>query len=96
MREMRRGDRAIFCHSNAKPPGVAGIWWHAGAVGTAPFETDHRGLQLSYCFLDEDPVEAAGRLRAPLEQRWADADVAPLLAAPFHVVVPFDWGRYLP
>jgi len=25
LREMRRGDRAIFYHSNAKPPGVAGI-----------------------------------------------------------------------
>ena len=25
MREMRRGDRAIFYHSNARPPGVAGI-----------------------------------------------------------------------
>ncbi len=25
MRQMRRGDRAIFYHSNIKPPGVAGI-----------------------------------------------------------------------
>ena len=25
MRQMKRGDRAIFYHSNAKPPGVAGI-----------------------------------------------------------------------
>ena len=25
LRDMRRGDRAIFYHSNAKPPGVAGI-----------------------------------------------------------------------
>lgn len=25
LREMKRGDRAIFYHSNAKPPGVAGI-----------------------------------------------------------------------
>jgi predicted RNA-binding protein with PUA-like domain len=25
MREMQRGDRALFYHSNAKPPGVAGI-----------------------------------------------------------------------
>src|SRR5262249_18743923 len=25
MREMRRGEQAIFYHSNAKPPGVAGI-----------------------------------------------------------------------
>ena len=25
MREMKRGDRAIFYHSNAKPPGIAGI-----------------------------------------------------------------------
>jgi predicted RNA-binding protein with PUA-like domain len=25
LRQMRRGDRAVFYHSNAKPPGVAGI-----------------------------------------------------------------------
>ena len=25
LREMRRGEQAIFYHSNAKPPGVAGI-----------------------------------------------------------------------
>lgn len=25
LREMRRGDRAIFYHSNAKPPGAAGV-----------------------------------------------------------------------
>jgi hypothetical protein len=76
--------------------GVAGIWWHAGSVASIPFETDHRGLQLTYCYLDEDPVEVAERIRRPLETRWAETGVRPLLAAPFHTLVPFDWGRYLP
>ena len=26
LREIRKGEQAIFYHSNAKPPGVAGIW----------------------------------------------------------------------
>lgn len=77
-------------------PGVAGIWWHEGGVGTPPFETDHRGLRLTYCYLDDDPVEVADRLRSPLSQRWSEAELVPLLAAPFHTVAPFDWGRHLP
>jgi hypothetical protein len=66
--------------------GVAGIWWH----------TDKSGVQLTYCFLDDDPVQTAQRLRTPLEQRWAAGTVKPLLAAPFQVLVPFEWDRYLP
>jgi hypothetical protein len=77
-------------------PGVAGIWWHVGgAPPTAGFQ-DNTGLQLTYCFLDEDPVEVAELLRQPLERRWASGQVTPLLAAPFYTVVPFEWQRYLP
>jgi hypothetical protein len=76
--------------------GVAGVWWHAGGEGPPPFETDHGGLQLTYCYLDDDPVEVADRLREPLDQRWADSELVPLLAAPFYAVVPHQWGRYLP
>jgi hypothetical protein len=76
--------------------GVAGAWWHQGAVVDDPLPIDLRGSQLSYLFLDDDPVDVAERLAAPLAQRWAAGDVVPLLAAPFYAVVPFEWGRHLP
>lgn len=77
-------------------PGVAGAWWFAGRVAPSPWRTDASGTQITYCFLDDDPVGTAARLRPALDERWAAGDVVPVLAAPFHTVVPFDWGRYLP
>jgi hypothetical protein len=80
--------------------GVAGIWWHDGgaspAPGSAPLVADNAGVQLTYCFTDDDPVQTAENLRRALEQRWASGEAVPLLAAPFHTVVPFEWSRYLP
>jgi hypothetical protein len=76
--------------------GVAGVWWHAGGKPPSPDFTDNSGLQVSYCFLDEDPVATAARLLPALEQRWASGATVPLLAAPFHTLVPFEWDRYLP
>ena len=77
--------------------GVAGAWWGAGRHLGAPYSTaDNEGLQITYCFLDDDPVDAAERLRPVLEERWADAAVVPLFAAPFHPVVQYEWSRYLP
>jgi hypothetical protein len=76
--------------------GVTGIWWHRGGKPLAPGFSDASGVQLSYCFLDQDPVESAERLRRTLEQRWKTEAVVPLLAAPFHTLVPFEWARYLP
>lgn len=77
-------------------PGVAGVWWYHGAVAPEPFSTDARGMQVTYCYLDEDPVESAGAIGDALRQRWASGDTEGLLAAPFHTLVPFDWSRYLP
>ena len=54
------------------------------------------GQRITYCFLDDDPVATAERLRPVLERRWSDTGVTPLLAAPFHPVVPRDWQRHLP
>ncbi len=70
-------------------PGVAGIWWFAGSGDAA-------GKQITYCFLDEDPVVCAAQLGERMRQRWASGAVTGLLAAPFYTVVPFDWGRHLP
>ena len=80
--------------------GVAGIWWHKGGMPAAPpFDdkaADNGSVQVTYCFLDDDPVATAARLRQPLEQRWAAGEVIPFLAAPFYTLVPFEWDRYLP
>lgn len=77
-------------------PGVAGIWWHAGGVPPVAGFRDNTGLQISYCFLDDDPLQVAARIAERLQRRWSDGDVVPLLAAPFHQLVPFEWDRYLP
>jgi hypothetical protein len=76
--------------------GVAGVWWHEGQVAESPFPADRRGLQITYCYLDQDPVAVAPQLRRHLDQRWSVHDLQPMLAAPFHTVVPFDWGRHVP
>lgn len=76
--------------------GVAGLWWHAGGRPPAQGMPDSSGIQVTYCYLDDDPVETAARLRKPLEQRWSGKRVKPLLAAPFYTLVPFEWTRYLP
>lgn len=78
-------------------PGVGGAWWASGAAVGPPYASaDNAGLQLTYCFLDGDPVETAARLRPYLEKRWAGSRVVPLLAGPFRSIVPYEWDRALP
>jgi hypothetical protein len=77
-------------------PGVAGVWWFRSDGGPPRGAPGDVPLQITYCYLDDDPVAVAERLRPAVEQRWTDGDVVPLLAAPFHVPVDFDWGRHLP
>lgn len=76
--------------------GVAGVW-SASADSVDARSADARpGQSITYCFLDDDPVDTADRLRAVLSRRWRDAPVEPLLAAPFYPVVPHDWDRHIP
>jgi hypothetical protein len=77
-------------------PGVAGVWWYHGDLAPAPYSTDARGLQVTYCYLEDDPVVMAERLGVAVRRRWASGDLVGLLAAPFHTLAPFDWSRYLP
>jgi hypothetical protein len=78
-------------------PGVVGAWWGSAVPLDAPYATaDNAGLHFTYCFLDDDPVATASRLRAALDARWAGGGVEALLAAPFHVLVPYEWERHLP
>ena len=76
-------------------PGVAGVWWYDGARGDRN-ATDAHGRQVTYCYLDDDPVATAERLGEVMRPRWESGDVTGLLAAPFYTPVPFEWTRYLP
>jgi hypothetical protein len=77
--------------------GVGGVWWMASVPEPQSRSSDDAsGLQLTYCYLDQDPAETAERLKGHLQKRWAASEVIPLLAAPFHTIVDHDWDRYLP
>ena len=55
MREMKRGDRAIFYHSNAKPPGVAGICKIVKGAEPDPTQFDPAGKYHDPASNPEDP-----------------------------------------
>ncbi len=76
--------------------GVAGVWSVASQQVDARMASAPPGQLLTYCFLDDDPVATAERLAPVLANRWEQAGVEPLLAAPFHPVVPYEWDRYVP
>jgi hypothetical protein len=77
--------------------GVGGAWWGGAEPLDPPFcSRDNSGLHISYLFLDEEPPDVAARLQPVLRQRWSEKAVEPLLAAPFHSLVAYDWGRYCP
>jgi hypothetical protein len=76
--------------------GVAGVWSATSLSVDARLASAPAGQRISYCFLDDDPAATAERLRPMLEKRWNDDSIEPLLAAPFHAVVPYEWERNVP
>lgn len=97
-----RGVYLIIEDGHASPvslvdvPGVAGVWWYHGAAEEQYFSIDARGRQITFCYLDEDPVATARLLGKQMERRWGSGEIKGLLASPFYAIAPFDWGRHLP
>lgn len=98
-----RGMYVLIERGNESPaelievPGVAGIWWGSWLPVDPRMTTrEDSGLQIVYCFLDEDPALTGERLRPVLEKRWRERRIEPLLGAPFQVLVPHEWDRFLP
>lgn len=77
-------------------PGVAGVWSAVTRQVDARLASARGGQSITYCFLDDDPIATAERLRPVLSARWADHDVESCFAAPFFAVVPYEWDRYVP
>src|SRR6476619_3574195 len=80
LRQMRSNDRAIFYHSNAKPPGVAGVC--KIVKGAEPDPTQFDPERKYY-----DPTSD------PADPRWDWVTVAPVRALPF---VALDELRTIP
>lgn len=81
LREMREGDLCLFYHSNAKPPGVAG-------VARVCREAYPDNLQFDAATPYFDPKSD------PAQPRWSMVDVEPLVAFP--ALVTLDTLRTLP
>ncbi|GAC1396874.1 MAG: hypothetical protein NVS4B6_04670 [Mycobacterium sp.] len=93
----------LLLETGATPPteltdvdGVAGVWSAESQSVSKDLASADAGQTISYCFLDDDPVVTAARLRPSLEKRWDDGAAQPSFAAPFHTVVPYEWDRYVP
>jgi hypothetical protein len=76
--------------------GVAGVWSASAMDVDSRLANAQPGQSITYCFLDDDPVDTATRLQPALAGRWHDSQVQPLLAAPFYPVVPHEWDRHVP
>ena len=76
--------------------GIAGVWSASALNEDARLASTQPGQWITYCFLDDDPVATAQRLQPVLAAGWSEWGTEPLLAAPFHVVVPYEWDRYVP
>jgi hypothetical protein len=76
--------------------GIAGVWSASALKVDARPANTQPGEWITYCFLDDDPVATAERLQPVLQAKWSESGTEPLLAAAFHVVVPYEWDRYVP
>lgn len=91
---VERGSAAVDPLVNVD--GVAGVWSALSLEVDAKLASAQGNQSITYCFLDDDPVATAQRLRPVLTARWAASDIEPLFAAPFFTVVPYEWDRYVP
>ncbi len=80
LREMKVGDKAIFYHSNAKPPGAAGVCKIVKAAEPDPTQFDPQSKYY-------DPTSD------PSDPRWDWVTVAPVKALTF---VPLDDLKAMP
>jgi hypothetical protein len=76
-------------------PGVAGIWRFGpvAAVSSAPAASGETlEEEAVVCYLDEDPVETAGRIEEVIAPAWTGG--GPRLAGPFETITPWSWDWF--
>jgi hypothetical protein len=75
-------------------PGVAGAWAYATTPAIRrPMFTDG-DLQMTVCYLDDDPAAVGERLAPVVTRATAEAPTRLLLAAPYESMMTWDWDRF--
>jgi hypothetical protein len=75
-------------------PGVAGAWAYATTPAIRrPMFTDG-DLQMTVCYLDDDPATVGERLGPVVTRATAQAPTRLLLAAPYESMLIWDWDRF--
>jgi hypothetical protein len=75
-------------------PGVAGLWLFAASPYYRHPRWDVGDHRIAIAYLDDEPAKVAERLRPALARRWSASPVAPVLAAPFETLIPWQWEQY--
>ncbi|HLX87135.1 MAG TPA: hypothetical protein VKR22_01535 [Acidimicrobiales bacterium] len=94
-----RDASGLWRHGDAGPllevPGVAGVWSFA-ADGPPPGTHWRPGRhRVTVCYLDGDPLEAAGSLGPLLAgPERPDTGLEPILAGPFETITPWRWDWF--
>jgi hypothetical protein len=98
----RRSDQRVSAAELVEIPGVAGVWFFGPATlrpdGRPDPEPASRGAgvplddDVTICFLDEDPVEAAESLVDLMRPRFDHRP--PRFAGPLETVVPWSWDWF--
>jgi hypothetical protein len=68
--------------------------WAFAAGNVRPDRLDTTGYSIAVCYLDVDPVEAAGPVADVVNERWEHVPVTPEFAAPFVSVRAWEWDRF--
>ena len=76
--------------------GVVGVWSCRVSTSDASLASALAGQTLTYCFLDDDPVDVAQRLRPAPDGTMVDATSNRCSPHRFYPVVPHQWDRHVP
>jgi hypothetical protein len=83
-------------------PGVAGIWAFGRSGATpatrtslaAPAGSERLDEEIVVIYLDDDPLETAGRIEDVLVPGWESSGIRPRLAGPFETISPWSWDWF--
>ncbi len=71
-------------------PGVAGAWRFASSATTRHPRFSEGDVEMTVCYLDDDPATVAGRLGPVLSKASAETTTRLELAAPFESMMTWD------
>lgn len=75
-------DGAAGRHVEVGIVSMSGVWSFIGDDALHPRLAPTQGRRLTVCYLDDEPVQTAHRMRVALRTRWEHGQSVPMMAAP--------------